>query len=860
MNDQGSRAEALWQQWRHLADTSIDVVLEADMRTAITWASPSITAVLGWRPDDVIGMTPADLVHPQDLHLIVAEIERMLGGSSAGDDPKSTAASTVRLLTSSGGHRPLTYRARVLAGDRGGAGGFLITLRDTSDRDEALRALSVLTEANRVIAAAVDDERSLLHAMCDVIVSTGEYPLAWYGRPVEDEARSVAACAVAGPASAYATDLDISWGDGPTGRGPTGTCLRTGTTTVAADLGDNPDFLPWLPAAKAFGLRSSIAMPILAEGRIDGALMVYAETPGAFDARARELLETLATDLGLGLERLRAGRRLREQSRRLSESEGRYRLLAEHASDVVVRSPANGGIDWVSDSVRNVLGWAPEDLIGKRWDMVHPEDMELAQTAQAALDRNGHSDAELRIVCADGANKWVRMLVHRVATEDGDFDIAALQDIDREVRARRELDFSLGHDPLTGMAARPAMAERIVAALRSLGEGDQAALLCLSVDRLSAVNDAFTHAVGDVVLTTFATRLLEITGRPEYVGRGNGVEFLVLVPQLTGGDELAKLAQGLLTLAREPFFTDDARIDVTASIGIAVGGRDDDADQLMRDASAAMRSAKAEGRDRFAFSDPGMVEQARHYLHVEQRIKEAIDTGLFVAHFQPIVDLGDAEVSGYEALVRARREDGRPLAFPGEFMSVAERSGLVCHIDLIMLSAALAALATLPPHLTVSVNLSTLTMTRPGYLQRIRDLVQQSGVRPSRLHLEVTETSLLGESGAITDGMTSLAELGTRWYVDDFGTGYSSISHLRDLPISGLKLDVSFAAGVRQGHARSVRLANALAGLARGLGLDTVAEGIETEAEAEALFSQGWRHGQGYLYGKGELLPDIRLP
>ena len=290
------------------------------------------------------------------------------------------------------------------------------------------------------------------------------------------------------------------------------------------------------------------------------------------------------------------------------------------------------------------------------------------------------------------------------------------------------------------------------------------------------------------------------------------------------------------------------------SVGIAIGERDSDPEQLIRDASAAMGQAKADGRDRYAFADPTMAEQARRRLEGEQRIRVGLEDNRFTAYFQPIVDLATSQLSEYEALARFRREDGS-IADPGRFMGIAEASSLVCDIDLAVLAAGLAALKELPDPLTVSVNVSMVTLTRAGYTERLRRAIVESGVRPSRLHLEVTETALLGDATAVVDAVGTIAGLGARWYVDDFGTGYSSISHLRDLPVSGLKLDVSFSRGIREGDEKSTRLANALVGLARGLGLDTVAEGIESEHEAQLLLGQGWRHGQGYLYGRAEPLP-----
>jgi EAL domain-containing protein (putative c-di-GMP-specific phosphodiesterase class I) len=313
------------------------------------------------------------------------------------------------------------------------------------------------------------------------------------------------------------------------------------------------------------------------------------------------------------------------------------------------------------------------------------------------------------------------------------------------------------------------------------------------------------------------------------------------------------MAQRLLAAAKAPVAAGDVTVEPTVSIGIAVGDRTSDREQLARDASAAMGQAKADGRDRFVFADASMADQARHRLDVERRLREALEENRFLSYCQPVVDLTSGEVAGYESLVRIQRPDGS-IAPPAHFIPIAEMSPIIADIDLVMLRHGLAALERLPEPLTIAVNLSTVTLTRPGYAQLIEQVIREAEVRTSRLHLEVTETALLGETAPIVAAMTSIASLGPRWYVDDFGTGYSSISHLRDLPVSGLKLDVSFSRGIRDGEQTSIRLAQALAGLAGGLGLDTVAEGVETPEEAALLRAQGWRHGQGWLYGRPEPL------
>jgi len=973
-----SSVDESWQAYRYLADNAIDIVLEADLTTRIRWVSPSVEEVLGWHPEEVVGRSAPDLVHPDDMPEIGAMVVAL------NEDAARVRSRRVRLQRKDGTWQTLQFRGRPALDDAGAVVGHIITFQDTTERDEALRAMAVLSEGNRVLAR-VDSEDGLLQAMCEAIVETGEYPLAWYGQRVDDDQRSVAKVAGAGPSSGYVEAIEISWGDGPLGAGPTGTALRAGTTQLRGDYEGDEAFRPWLAAAQQAGLRSSISLPVRVDGQVDGVLVVAATEAHAFDERATGLLETLASDLGLGLHRLRSIQALEESSRQLEEqnarlrgvfdsqfdpfvlleavrdqpgtpvdlryvavsdaaldfnrltreemightigelfpgqvtdgsllaylsvvesgtpivmddfeyfheprqetvrldiravksgdgvaitfrdvtrrheaaaalaaSEARYRLLAENVSDLVWQTDGAGHIVWASDSSVSVLGIPSDELIGKGPGLAHPDDEPTVSEARRALAQGRGAEGRLRLRHADGSWRWMSFNAQRVDAEPNTTHVIALRDIDDEVRAREALDFAFGHDSLTGMPARPAMLQRIGEVLGSLRGQRLAAVLCIGVDRLSAVNEAYTHTTGDLVLTAMATRIAEVVGRPELIGRGTGVEFLVVLPGLTSGDEAAVMAQRLLAAAKAPVAAGDVTVEPTVSIGIAVGDRTSDREQLARDASAAMGQAKIDGRDRFVFADASMADQARHRLDVERRLREALEQDRFLSYCQPVVDLTTGDLAGYESLVRVIRPDGS-VAPPAHFIPIAEMSPIIADIDLTMLRHGLAALERLPEPLTIAVNLSTVTLTRPGYAQLIEQVIREAEVRTSRLHLEVTETALLGETAPIVAAMTSIASLGPRWYVDDFGTGYSSISHLRDLPVSGLKLDVSFSRGIREGEQTSIRLAQALAGLAGGLGLDTVAEGVETPEEAALLRAQGWRHGQGWLYGRPEPLP-----
>ncbi len=410
------------------------------------------------------------------------------------------------------------------------------------------------------------------------------------------------------------------------------------------------------------------------------------------------------------------------------------------------------------------------------------------------------------------------------------------------------------HDDVTGLAVRSVALARIRQALdRPAGTGSILAVLSIGVDGLTPVNDALTHAGGDQLIAFLAGRIVRAIGDPDRVARGTSDEFIVLLSDLASTAEAAHRAERILAACRAPVTIGGQPIDPTVSIGIATTAAGALPDELLRDASLAMRQAKARGRNCFALLDDALATEAHTRLLFAAEIQRGLVMEEFAAWFMPIVCFESGEVTGYEALARWVRPDGIEVG-PAEFLPCAERRGLIARIDSLVLRQALAALSRLPEGLTMAVNVSAASLAQPDHPQLVVEALQAAGVAPERLHLEVTETALLSVTDRIRQQMQQLAGRGVRWYVDDFGTGYSSISHLRDLPIAGLKLDRSFTFAMRAKDTKSLRLSQALVGVAEGLELDTVAEGVETIEEARLLTSQGWLRGQGWLYGEASPL------
>jgi diguanylate cyclase (GGDEF)-like protein/PAS domain S-box-containing protein len=540
----------------------------------------------------------------------------------------------------------------------------------------------------------------------------------------------------------------------------------------------------------------------------------------------------------------------------LAEAEQLYRMVAENSLDVVYRAGIDQVVSWVSPSVTEVLGWTVEEFVGKRvGDFAHAGDMVRVREVQRGLLASGaeRGEAEMRFATKAGGWRWMRVRGKPLRDADGDLvgGIDVLRDIDREVEVREALQHEYDHDGLTGLANRLALAARIQRVAGAPGAGPLT-VLAVGLDDLKEVNEALTYRAGDRVLMVVAERLSRAIGVRDNVARVAGNEFAVLMNGFGDAQAAAVLAGRLLDEVGGSMRLGVHDLDISVSIGIA-SSDGLDAEALLADASLALHQAKTRGRGRWEFLDPVTSDEARTRMVLRTRLRDAISAGELRAWFQPVVALTAGTVIGYEALVRWEHPDGS-MEEPDSFIPFAERSDLVLPLDRAVLRDAVVLLARLDDDRHVAVNVSAQSLAAPDLLKVLAD----AGVPPSRLHLEITETALVHVTDQVQAAMRALALEGVRWYVDDFGTGYSSITHLRDLPVSGLKLDRSFTAGLGDGDVTSERIVQALAGLARGLELDTVAEGVETRSEADVLSAHGWRHAQGWLFGRAVPARDVR--
>ena len=430
--------------------------------------------------------------------------------------------------------------------------------------------------------------------------------------------------------------------------------------------------------------------------------------------------------------------------------------------------------------------------------------------------------------------------------------VATYEDITERRRAEQRIAYLAHHDMLTGLPNRALFHERMEEALRRSEAGaEQPAILCLDLDNFKDVNDTLGHQTGDELLRAVADRLRTLVREGDLVARLGGDEFAILQAGAHQPATAITLAQRILARLSEPFDLDHYRVSVSVSIGIAVGGEaGSTAHALLKSADVALYEAKAEGRRTWCVFAPDMAKAIQARLETEADLREALSRNEFELCYQPMFDLRAARIAGFEALLRWRPRR-RGMVPPSEFIPIAEQAGLIIPIGRWVLQQACLEAASWSEPLKVAVNLSPPQFRSGDLVRTVREALALSGLAPHRLELEITETTLLQDNETVVGMLHEMRSLGIRVSLDDFGTRYSSLSYLRTFPFDKIKIDQSF---VREmSHRRDcLAIVNSVAQLARQLGMDATAEGVETAEQLAEVKAAGCTEAQGYYFGRPE--------
>ncbi|MFW6349570.1 MAG: EAL domain-containing protein [Thiohalospira sp.] len=754
--------------------------------------------------------------------------------------------------------------------------GHLWQIRDVTEQRHTAAALERqrnLYHALSTINQAVirrdhsDDPRALLAELCRVAVEHAGLCLAWVGEGQPDG--SVERLTAFGGLQEYLGELHVrTEGDCIEGRTPTGSALRTGEPVIVNHLQTAEHVGPWRELARRAGVNASAAfrIPVTAGTSAPLSLSVYAREGDFFDDEVVRLLRELVDDVGYALSQM-------ERDRAFEAARAERDLLAE----VVENTPDYVGITDTEgrEVYRNATAREWSRLTGERqrriadahphwaWRRVRDEGLPTAR-------REGIWQGETAFL--DGAGNEIPVSQVILSHRDSAGGIERFSTIARDIRdlksAWAEIQRQAHFDPVTGLPNRQLLRQRLKGRLGQIREGGRAGcLLFVDLDRFKDINEALGHGIGDRLLRTIARRLQRMAGREATVARLAADEFVVLPPGEWADEGQAQQAAQELALQLYEGIARGHRIGghglfVEASIGVTCfsAEMEEEAEALLTRADVAMYEAKGQGGGARLF-EPWMLDRVHRRHRLESRLRHALESDELFLHYQPQVALDGDTLVGGEALVRWQPPGEAPIS-PGEFIPVAEESGLVIPLGERVLDLALGSVrgwldrgCTCPEH-GLAVNVSPHQFRLADFVGRVEAALRRHGVPAHALTLEITEGAVIRDIDDTIAKMEALRELGVTFAMDDFGTGYSSLSQLRELPLDTLKVDRAFIRDVTE-QPRSAALVGTILDMARHMGFYAIAEGVETPAERDFVAARGCDAYQGFLHARPMAAEDF---
>ncbi|WGR99041.1 EAL domain-containing protein [Bradyrhizobium sp. ISRA443] len=566
-------------------------------------------------------------------------------------------------------------------------------------------------------------------------------------------------------------------------------------------------------------------------------------------AEIGELVRQRAQAEAATAEARKSNERLRVDITELKQREASFRLLFEGNPVPMILCALDGErILSVNDAAVAHYGYARAEFEKLSIRSLQAFDPELPWAAGRSTDEQ--AARTWKHVRADGTLIDLAIYSRQLMHGDQPAMLLALMDMTERKRAEARLAFMAQHDSLTGLPNRNLLRQQMDDMLQhTRRSSDNVAVLMLGLDNFKAVNDTLGHGVGDKLLRGVAKRLRSTLREEDALARLNSDEFTIVQSGVVRPEDAVLLAKRILDAIGEPYLLEGHSVVIGASIGIAMSpGDGEDSEKLLKSADMALSRAKSEFRGTFSFFEAEMDARAQSRRKIEIDLRDAIQNEGLQPYYQPLVDLASGRITGFEALVRWPHPE-RGMISPGEFIPVAEETGLINPLGGLMLHRACMDAAQWPDDVRVAVNLSPLQFRTGNLLSLVTDVLKRSGLPARRLELEITETLLLEKSSQVLATLHALRALGVRMSMDDFGTGYSSLSYLRSFPFDKIKIDQSFVRDL--GANRDAQaIVRSIVSLGMGLGVTITAEGVETEAELSCLRAEGCHEGQGFLFSR----------
>ena len=618
-------------------------------------------------------------------------------------------------------------------------------------------------------------------------------------------------------------------------------------------------------------IASVVAPEFLEQARRMTALKVEGKGPTAYELKivakgghrvSLELSTRLIYHEGEPIGVQGIGRDITERKRTeeaLKASETRYRQLGEGILHQIWTARPDGFVDYVNKRMLEYFDRTSEQLLGDGWyESIHPDDLaESLDRWHRSVGTGQPFETEFRLRRRDGQYRW------HVAKATPSHDVhgeitkwfGTNTDIHEQKESEEKLNYYARHCPLTDLPNRVEFMSHLNLAIQRAQENPEArfAVLFLDLDRFKVINDSLGHVVGDKLLIAIAARLRTCLRPGDVVARLGGDEFTVLLNRTGGETDVARVVERVQAKISEPCTIDNYEVFTTASVGIILSDSVNRApEDYLRDADSAMYRAKEGGKARYEIFDREMHVQNLNILQVETDLRHAVEREEFEVLYQPIVDIRSGEVSEFEALIRWRHPS-LGLMSPDRFVGVAEETGLIIPIGKWVLERSCRQIAewqsSIDRKLSVSVNLSAKQLMHPSLTVTVEQILLETGLHPKQLKLEVTESTVMEHSERSMAVLKELDQIGILLSTDDFGTGYSSLSYLQQFPFDRMKIDRSFVEKLGADK-KSDAIVKTILMLGINLGLEVVAEGIETAAQLELLQTLGCRLGQGYLFSR----------
>ncbi|MBA3439965.1 MAG: EAL domain-containing protein [Pyrinomonadaceae bacterium] len=602
---------------------------------------------------------------------------------------------------------------------------------------------------------------------------------------------------------------------------------------------------------------------IILSGTIGEDIAVAAMRAGANDylmkGNLARLVPAIERELQEGIHR----RERRTAEEALRQSEERFRLLVDGVRDyaIFMLDPEGRVASWNAGAER-VLGYTEAEITGQHFSCLFtPEDIvgDLPAQELRIVEAEGRDEHERLLIRRDGTRFWASSVITAIRDETGRLRgfSKVMRDITESRSAEERITHEAFHDSLTGLPNRLMFTEHLKRAIAHAKRHDDYlyAVLFLDLDRFKVVNDSLGHAIGDQLLVATA-RKLEKTLRPEdVVARIGGDEFTILLNDIHGISDATHIADRIHHELQRSFHFDGHDVFTTTSIGIALStAAYNEPDEVLRDADTAMYRAKSLGKMRYEIFDPSMHARAMKLMKFETELRQAVEREEFCLHYQPFVLLKTGKIRGFEALVRWQHPE-RGLVFPDEFIPIAEDTGLIMPIGRWVLYEACRQMREWQDQfhhdlsLAINVNLSGKQFSQSDLIQQIDDVLQQTGLDPNCLKLEITESAIMEKAESSIVMLKQLRDLGVKLYIDDFGTGFSSLSYLHRFPVDMLKIDRSFVSLMNKGNENS-EIVRTIVKLAHNLEMEVMAEGVETAEQLEELRALGCEYAQGYFFSE----------